>query len=74
MYSPLLRLRMGFQNSSSPTTMPAMLWSGVTCEQDDQGARGIEEQGRTAMKGSYCGISRACHRESGQLSSLGDRK
>lgn len=29
-----------------------MLWSGVSCKQDDFRAGGIEEQGRTSAKGS----------------------
>lgn len=44
-----LRLPMGFEASSSPTTM---LWSGVLCKQDDFRAGGIEEQGRSSAKGS----------------------
>lgn len=68
-----LRLPMGFHTSSSPTTMAATLWREVSRKQDDPRARGIEERGRTGAKGKYHSISRACHRGSGQLGSLGDR-
>lgn len=50
MHSPPLRLPMGFQTRSSPTTMAAMLWSSVSCEQDDPKVRGNEEWGRTNAK------------------------
>lgn len=49
-HSPPLRLPMGFQTRSSPTTMAAMLWSSVSCEQDDPKVRGNEEWGRTNAK------------------------
>lgn len=51
MHSPPLRLPTGSQASSSPTTMAAVLWSGVSRQQDDPTARGLEERGRTSVKG-----------------------
>lgn len=56
--------------SDFTTTKAAMLWSGISCQQDNPRVRGIEEQGRTSVKGSITAFAELVMEDQGSWVAL----